>query len=157
MTPQVCLKALNMAKSIVYLSMNRTKEYYKKYYAEHKEKRRQDSKNYRLRHPERNSISCRKWRNNHMKQRRNYECIYFGKIRKKVIEILGNKCVRCGINDIRVLQIDHIKPCGSKNRKNLHLIYKEILQNLNQKEYQLLCSNCNWIKKFENNENRGKL
>ena len=83
------------------------------------------------------------------------------KLRVEIVSLLGGKCVRCGFEDIRALQIDHVN--GGANKEvmkkygkpysNCHryvLIRDAIL--LGSKEYQLLCANCNWIKRFENKE-----
>lgn len=74
--------------------------------------------------------------------------------------LLGNKCNICGFDDERALQIDHINGGGAKERKevgvgNYHLwLYKKMLKDKNsfQKEYQILCANCNWIKRYTNKE-----
>jgi len=64
---------------------------------------------------------------------------------------LGGKCVRCGFDhDYRALQIDHIAGGGSRRRLK-HDPIKDILAG-NTKKYQLLCANCNWIKRYEMNE-----
>jgi len=82
---------------------------------------------------------------------------------KKLIlmNILGGPiCVICGITDIRCLQFDHINGDGYKERheKNIkgnttvryYLKHKEeAIQKL-----QVLCANCNWIKRHENKESR---
>jgi NADPH-dependent 7-cyano-7-deazaguanine reductase QueF len=75
------------------------------------------------------------------------------KLKLKVFEKLGNKCVRCGITDIRVLQIDHVNGHGNKEHKELK-DYGFMLKVLADTEgnYQLLCANCNWIKRYENKE-----
>jgi hypothetical protein len=82
-------------------------------------------------------------------------------IRKKVLEKLGNKCVRCGETDWRCLQIDHINGSGSKLRrqfKTAYDFYKFILEELNSGKtpnelgIQCLCANCNWRKRYENKE-----
>lgn len=74
--------------------------------------------------------------------------------------MLSFECVRCGFTDIRALQIDHVNGGGSKERKQAKKgIYKHILDKIKNgsKEYQVLCANCNWIKRCENREyNRGK-
>lgn len=79
------------------------------------------------------------------------------KLKDKVIEYLGSKCEKCGITDKRVLQIDHIKGDGEKERRGKNRISsnkfcKKVLSTPKGKEYQLLCANCNWIKKYENEE-----
>jgi hypothetical protein len=76
-------------------------------------------------------------------------------LRRDVLEKLGGECSVCGISDYRVLQIDHINGGGSQDRKNIghnHTFLKIVLDDDGSK-YQLLCANCNWIKRFENNEN----
>lgn len=84
------------------------------------------------------------------------------KTKKEIHKILGGKCVKCGFSDERALQIDHIEGGGYVERKNYSTnpkaYYKNILETIknNKTKYQLLCANCNWIKRFENNEIRRK-
>jgi DNA-binding HxlR family transcriptional regulator len=77
--------------------------------------------------------------------------------RLEIFELLGNKCSKCGISDQRVLQIDHIKGGGARERKIFHSnyqYYSHVLEELyNESEgYQLLCANCNIIKLIEAKE-----
>lgn len=81
------------------------------------------------------------------------------KWRKLLIEQMGGKCCQCGFSDIRALQIDHINGGGHKERDNAHhygngSFWKKVLESVmnNEGKYQLLCANCNWIKKYTNNE-----
>ena len=79
------------------------------------------------------------------------------KMRAKVIAELGGKCVRCGFNDPRALQIDHINGGGVKEIRSMRRYsYYLMIHNLPEEErdakYQCLCANCNWIKRAENNE-----
>ena len=75
-------------------------------------------------------------------------------LRTTILTKFNNKCIKCSNTDIRVLQIDHINGGGNKERKSFknQLIpyYRHILKNINN--YQLLCANCNWIKRYENEE-----
>ena len=81
------------------------------------------------------------------------------KVRKEVLSFLGNKCVKCGIDDFRVLQIDHINGNGYQERKQFGQsggastvrYYRHIME-VNGEGYQLLCANCNWIKRYEQSE-----
>lgn len=78
--------------------------------------------------------------------------------RKEIIKLLGGKCTRCGFSDFRVLQIDHVKGGGNKERKKIEstrTYYPYVLEKIKNGslDYQVLCANCNWIKKFENKEN----
>lgn len=80
--------------------------------------------------------------------------------KKLLYEKMGGVCVKCGFSDYRALQIDHINGGGNKEIKFLratkkHGFYHKIVLEShlkNEKKYQLLCANCNWIKRFENNE-----
>ena len=82
---------------------------------------------------------------------------YRDRTRKAALELLGSVCVKCGFSDVRALQFDHINGGGNKeiksNTKNYTLqIIKSIVNK--EKKFQLLCANCNWIKRAENNEVR---
>ena len=83
---------------------------------------------------------------------------YQNKLRIELMLLLGTKCVRCGFDDIRALQIDHIEGKGHNERVNIfgsiRLMYRYYRDNPEQakKKLQILCANCNWIKKHENNE-----
>lgn len=84
--------------------------------------------------------------------------------RQAVIQLLGNKCDNpfnlphpdwC--NDWRCLQIDHINGGGVKElreHKNRYSFYGMVLRKIKagSKDYQLLCANCNWRKRYENKE-----
>ena len=77
-------------------------------------------------------------------------------LRKKVLAELGMKCAKCGFSDTRALQIDHVYGGGRKEMRkfsNRHFYYRSILNGtLDKSNYQVLCANCNWIKRYENNE-----
>ena len=82
---------------------------------------------------------------------------HFTKIRLKAIAAFGSKCVECGYADSRALQIDHIKGDGWKRKKNQPTVtgtsyYYAILKNPDPAVYQILCANCNTIKRLENSE-----
>jgi hypothetical protein len=106
----------------------------------------------------------KRWRLRNLELSRERQRIYNHKlkenIKKELFTILGNKCNNCGFNDIRILQIDHVNSDGAKERKFLKChsgsieYFKMILEKVKQgsKDYQLLCPNCNWIKKVERNE-----
>lgn len=82
---------------------------------------------------------------------------YVRRQRLAVVELLGGECVKCSFNDSRALQIDHINGNGLKD-KNLKggSYYNRVIRSILNKEnkYQLLCANCNWIKRAENHEFR---
>ena len=67
-------------------------------------------------------------------------------------------CVRCGFSDPRALQFDHINGGGRRHRQQVGSAAKFLraLLALTSKEltaeFQVLCANCNFIKREENNE-----
>lgn len=73
---------------------------------------------------------------------------------------MGGKCITCGFSDYRALQIDHINGDGKSERYLLrrNSYYPNVLKSFlaGEKRYQLLCCNCNWIKREENGEYRSK-
>ena len=79
------------------------------------------------------------------------------RMKKAIHALLGGKCSRCGFEDSRALQIDHINGGGVAEIKTIKGNYlRLVLQSVSKGEnkYQLLCANCNWIKRVENNEIR---
>ena len=85
-------------------------------------------------------------------------------LEEHLFAILGHKCATCGFSDRRALQVDHIKG-GSYRYKQagnslsrrwyfvrlLRLPVDEL-----RRKYQILCANCNWIKRSESKEQGGK-
>lgn len=79
---------------------------------------------------------------------------YANRIRQAVLEKFGVKCNKCGFSDWRALQIDHVNSGGLEERKqykNRTKYHRAVLADATGK-YQLLCANCNQIKKYTNNE-----
>lgn len=75
-------------------------------------------------------------------------------LRDAALTMLGDQCTKCGFNDKRALQMDHIMGGGNKHRKSLSSptkYYKYVIED-NGNSFQLLCANCNMIKRTENNE-----
>ena len=83
--------------------------------------------------------------------------------KKLAFESLGNRCssptcaVIGGMTDVRCLQIDHVKGGGREQRKKFcnkltwyKFVYEQV--KIGSKDYQLLCANCNWIKRVEKKE-----
>ena len=89
-----------------------------------------------IKHPERHRKSINEYRR---------------KQRLAAIAILGGVCKKCGFSDVRALQIDHINGGGVKELKK---VIRSVLNKENK--YQLLCANCNWIKRVLNKEATGR-
>lgn len=68
-------------------------------------------------------------------------------------------CVKCGENRTVCLSIDHINGKGNLDRKQRgvggHLYFSLIKEGF-PSGFQTLCMNCQWVKRFENNENSKK-
>jgi len=77
--------------------------------------------------------------------------------KEKLFNLLGHTCVRCGFSDKRALHFDHINGDGNEDRAlgitggSMYLFYNKN-PDLALKKLQVLCSNCNWIKRYENRE-----
>jgi len=76
------------------------------------------------------------------------------KIRMETLSFLGGKCKKCGFSDWRALQVDHINGGGHLENKLGGHSRRALLNRIRKspKKYQILCANCNWIKRYENNE-----
>ena len=78
------------------------------------------------------------------------------KDREDALRAFGKvECAKCGFSDRRALHIDHINGGGNQERKKFkdpNKYHKHICKNVSN--YQLLCANCNFIKKHEEQEKR---
>jgi hypothetical protein len=76
------------------------------------------------------------------------------KVRIEMIQSYGGKCCNCGVDDIDVLDIDHVHNNGAEDRKNNlygYNLYRRLKKlNWPKNNYQLLCKNCNWKKHLLN-------
>ena len=73
--------------------------------------------------------------------------------RDRVFALLGDKCVVCGFADKRALQIDHIHGSGRIDRgTDSPSKYYDRVVSEGSAKFQILCANCNVIKKIENRE-----
>lgn len=96
------------------------------------------SKRWRLENPERNKAKSLEWQ---------------VMMKGKIFEKLGWACAHCGFSDRRALCVDHINGDGYKDRKTLSksVYYRKVIED-KLGLYQILCCNCNQIKKLVNKE-----
>jgi len=75
-------------------------------------------------------------------------------LKEQIYDKLGHVCFKCGFSDKRALQIDHVNGGGNKEHKEIKsattYLQKVIADTLGT--YQILCANCNWIKRMERRE-----
>lgn len=103
-----------------------------------------------------------------IKKKRDEDYVYYRKVvddsrrrywrlKGEMFSLLGEKCVRCGFSDKRALQFDHVNGGGSKEDESGLTGQKQLNYYVNnpeiaKKTLQVLCANCNWIKRHEQNE-----
>lgn len=115
------------------------KEYMKKYYSE--------NKNGILEHNE-------KWRQKHLGICNKNNKISYVRNRIICLSIYSNnelKCKYCGYDNIDALDIDHINNDGYKFRQDnpqWKKFHKYLMKNNFPSGYQVLCKNCNWLKRL---------
>lgn len=142
----------------------------KRYYNKNKEKILQRYRAYRERNKEKlNLIRRLKNAKNRIEVREQCRISAkksYDRNRTGLINALGGKCsnptclVPSGCTDIRCLQIDHINGGGKKEILkfiSVNIMYSYYFKNLEEakQKLQILCANCNWIKRYENNEKGG--
>lgn len=96
----------------------------------------------------------KKWYQKNLEKNREQRRNANNRARLIVIEFLGNKCKKCGFDDWRALQVDHVNGGGTRERINMSHTSWSLLKRIkaNPFKFQLLCANCNWIKRYEEKE-----
>ena len=118
-----------------------------------RERRKPKLAAYRKNNREKIRKAVKAWQERNTERVRAYCRAFYQKRKADVYKLLGDRCKRCGFTDPRALQIDHINGGGLKQfreLKNYVLYLKLVLET--PENYQLLCANCNWIKRHENGE-----
>jgi hypothetical protein len=125
---------------------NRPMYNHKEYLAKHRQKNREKYKQYQQKYYDRSRLDILDRDSSNIQH-----------WRLQVLNKFGNRCnnLECnwinadgsrGCIDKRCLQIDHINNDGFKEKSKSIAFYKKVLQDTNS-NYQLLCANCNWIKR----------
>lgn len=117
-------------------------EYWKKYYAEHREKNNIDCKKYREENKEKLQAYAFEHRDKKLERNR--------QIREEVLSHYGGKCVVCGDSNPNHLSIDHINNDGAEHRRTTGLngggLYRWLIKNKFPDTFQLLCHTHNFEK-----------
>jgi len=122
------------------------KSRYKKWYEANKERVREMKKISMLKRRKANPDL-------HRKQSREAKA----RLKAALFDIYGHICARCGFDDKRALTLDHKLNNGNIERKELSErgVYVKARNNYLPNEYQILCMNCQFIKRCEDkNENQ---
>lgn len=85
---------------------------------------------------------------------------YTRRLRREVLALYGGVCEHCGFDDERALQMDHVSENGHRHREAVGgtgvLRAAKVDKYAGGHRFQLLCANCNWIKRHENEEWSGR-
>jgi hypothetical protein len=101
---------------------------------------------YRLRHPEK----VKAYFEAHKGERSESARVRLWKLKKQAIEILGGKCIVCGLADLRVLQINHKKGYGGKEARFGQDMYRAIVKEFRLiEDLNVMCANHNIIYEYE--------
>jgi len=85
--------------------------------------------------------------------RRGWEKDYRDRKRTEINAKLGNQCARCGFTNPLALCIDHVNGGGVAERTSMsQKTFLNKVLNDTTGMYQLLCANCNLIKRHERDE-----
>lgn len=76
------------------------------------------------------------------------------KQKAKVIQLLGGKCVRCGVDDYRVLQVNHRQGRGREERAPQSLYRDIVMGRRTTDDLELRCANCNILYEYEHGRRR---
>ncbi len=134
--------------------MHDKKAYRKKYYTENKDAENKQSKEYKETHKEEIKGWWVEYYKKNAEKRREYARQRNKDQKELVYNHYGRKCCHCGIEDMRVLTIDHINNDGAAHRKKLfnnggNSFNRWLCKNNFPEGFQTLCRNCNWIKYLE--------
>lgn len=78
---------------------------------------------------------------------------YCMRVRYRAVQSLGGCCARCGNDDMRVLDIDHVHGGGARERElGKYRVFKRVIDGC--PGYQVLCANCHRIKTLEAGDHR---
>jgi hypothetical protein len=106
-----------------------------------------------------NKISCNvEWAKKNSIKAKKYRDKYRSDLKLEVLSHYSNNticCAFCGYSDIRALSIDHVEGNGCEHRrkdKSAYAIYNWLKQNNFPSGFQVLCMNCQFIKRHNHKE-----
>jgi len=132
----------------------------REYYKKNKKKLNRQAREHYRKNSKKIIKRTTKYHHEHKEERKKYYSKYYQDIRLKVLSRVNPemKCAMCGCEDIRFLDVNHIKGGGNKERKLLSKDDNYVSQNMillihNNKrgieDLNLLCKACNAIDHLE--------
>ncbi len=97
----------------------------------------------------------KQWHTENQEKQNNKRKYQYNEWKERLYDILGRECVKCGFEDSRALQFDHINGKGGKNHRKYGSGFNRYFAKrpeLALALLQVLCANCNWIKRVEEYE-----
>lgn len=135
-------------------------EYYRHYYETHSDEIKEKSRRHYADHRGESIERRRQYHEAHQEEEVEKD---YRRNQKIKIEVLSHyskgiypKCAHCDEERLSCLSIDHIRGKGVKHRKDLNIsgnrFYHWLKSQGYPKGYQVLCMNCQWVKRVESNE-----
>ena len=145
---------------MAYKSKEKKRAYARDYYLKNKEKINKQSRENYLQHRDETIQRTTKYHHEHKEWRQKYYKQDYQNKKLKVLAMIdpAKKCARCGCDDTRFLEINHIKGGGRKERKGFNENGKNYGYNMillifnghrDTKDLNLLCKACNSLEYLE--------
>jgi len=141
------------------LCLERSRQSHKKMREQDPQRCREYERNRYHANPEHGREIGRRSYYNHLDKNRSRSRERSQKLRMEVLIHYSREDLRCSLckeDDIRCLSIDHINGGGNRHRAAEGMqpggLYRWLKNNHYPQGYQVLCMNCQWIKRYENNE-----
>lgn len=105
-------------------------------------------KNYRKINRKKLYIFHKKWDKKNPGRRNKADRDRIARIKKELLNIMGNKCICCGVSEWWNLTFNHIKPLKGKNRIYYEQLLIKLLKSPKERnKMQVMCFGCNNSKK----------
>ena len=134
------------------------RQYQRQYHQLHREKLNEQHRLwYAKKFKGRKRVYNKMYSDNHREERRARDRERRQAIKLDLLGHYSNKtmgCVQCGFSDMKALSIDHIKGGGNAHRKITGEginFYRWLRRNNYPEGYQVLCMNCQFIKRYDQN------
>jgi len=115
------------------------------YYKENRAAILKNKSEYRLKNLDKIRVRIKKWTDDNAEHVVESHRVYRQSIINQVLDLLGQKCVTCGLDIKEFLTIDHVNNDGNTERSFGSLGWKRRILNgeSDKTRYQVLCHNCN--------------